>query len=94
MASIASIINWQNNVDAEVYGVAIVTLTNQTGINTLQDVVGKIVSISPSRLAFYSNIRLHRSCLWFCIRLCLILLHEVKSSKFIAFCFLVVRLHL
>ena len=44
MASIASIINWQDNAEADSYGVAIVTLANRTDISTLQDIAGKIVS--------------------------------------------------
>ena len=44
MSPIASIIKWQNNADAESYGVAILTLANRTDINVLGDIVGKIVS--------------------------------------------------
>lgn len=60
MASIASIISWQNNAEVEVYGVAMVTLANQTDINSLRDLVGKIVSTSLSWSALSSSIPLCR----------------------------------
>ncbi len=45
VATIASLISWQANADAEQYGAAIVMLANRTDINTLHDVVGQTVSL-------------------------------------------------
>lgn len=57
MATIASIIRWQNNTDVESYGIAILTLANRTDINVLQDIAGKVVSL-PATCASILTVKL------------------------------------
>lgn len=44
VASMASLISWQDDADAVSYGAAVVALANRTDINVLGDIVDQTVS--------------------------------------------------